>query len=264
MKKKLVLVLGIVLLIFATLAAEIPAFEVGEKDIEVTLSNTFVSRYIWRGHDVYSDNDAAYQPSVDISIPEFIFDSDLSLNIWGAFPLHEGHETVTELDYTLTFARTIADMLDISLGYTYFDYPKANDKSDVQEPWAAITLNKIPSLPLDVSFTVFAGYDYEVTSSGPEEGWYYSWGFDTELLLPKVVIFQDGQSLAVGITNWGNDGVAGLKPSSFYATEIGLSTSYAFKSFSVTPSINYTINYEDEINSGEDEIWTGMDISYIF
>lgn len=259
---KLVLEVGLV--VFTVFAGESFAFKVGEKDVDVTLSEDFVSRYIWRGQDLYPDNDAAYQPSIDISVPKLLFGSDVSLNVWGSFPLHKGHETATELDYTLTFTRSVADVFDISVGYTYFDYPKANAKSDVQEPWTSITLNKIPVLPIDVSFTVFAGYDFEAVSGGPDEGWYYSWGFNTELPLPSIAVFQNEQTLALGITNWGNDGVAGMKSSSLYATDISLATTYVFKSFSITPSVNYTINYEDEINNGEEEIWSGLDVSYAF
>ncbi len=240
------------------------AFQAGPQEVDVTVSNSYVSRYIWRGQDVYSDNDGAYQPSVDVSLPGFLKGTDVDFNVWGSFPLSKGHETADELDYTLSFSRDLGDLYNLSLGYTYYDYPKANKYSDVQEPWASFTLNKIPYLPLDVSFNVFAGYDVAAASGGPEEGWYYSWGLSTDLPLPQSSFTQSGQSLSLGVTNWGEDGVAGLKPSSLYATEISLSTTYAMGKLSITPTLNYTMNYKEEINNGNEELWGGLEVSYAF
>ncbi len=240
------------------------AFQAGGQEVDVTVTNSYVSRYIWRGQDVYADNDGAYQPSVDISLPGFLKGTDVDFNVWGSFPLNKGHELADELDYTLSFSRDLGRMYNLSLGYTYYDYPKANKYSDVQEPWVSFTLNRIPYLPLDVSFNVFAGYDFSAASGGPEEGWYYSWGLSTELPLPESSLTQKGQSLSLGITNWGEDGVGGLKPSSLYAVEISISTSYSAGKFSITPTLDYTINCEDKINNGDDELWGGLEISYTF
>jgi hypothetical protein len=125
-------------------------------------------------------------------------------------------------------------------------------------------LNKVPALPLDISINVFAGYDFAVASGGPDNGWYYSWGLDTELSFPQFPLVQDGQTLVIGVVNWGNDGVADFKPSTFYATELSFSTSYTFAAFSITPNFHYTINYEDKINHGDEEFWGGIEISYGF
>jgi len=256
----------VVLLVFSLALSVMPSqgLEFEGQDVDITLSEAYVSRYIWRGQDLYGENDAAYQPSIDIALPEFLFGTDVSLNVWGSFPLRSGHEDAEEFDYTVTFSRDLIDNVNVSVGHTYFDFPNTTSKTDVSEPWLSVTLNKIPAFPIDVAMSVFAGYDFQTTSGGPDEGWYYSWGFDTELPLPIFPIFQKDQTLALGIVNWGNDGVADLKPSSLYATELSFSSSYAFWGFSITPGIYYTINHEEEINSGDDELWAGVDISYAF
>ena len=82
--------------------------------------------------------------------------------------------------------------------------------------------------------------------------------------MPECSFTQNGQSLSLGITNWGQDGVAGLKPSSLYATEINLSTAYTVGKFSIAPKLSYTINYEEEINNGNEELYGGVDVSYVF
>lgn len=261
MRKKIFL-LPVLILATVWFSPEAFSFEIGTQKVEIELSDSYVSRYIWHGQDLYADNDAAYQPSININLPALSSGTDISLNVWGSFPLSKGHETAEELDYTLTFSRDVSNLFNVSAGYTYFDFPKANDKSDVQEPWTSVTLNKIPALPIDVSMTVFAGYDFQAASGGGDEGWYYSWGFDTELPLPQAPFLEASQTLALGVVNWGNDGVADLKPSSLYATELSLSLLYAFKGFSITPNFHYTINYEESINTDDEEVWGGIEISY--
>ncbi|MCF7908227.1 MAG: hypothetical protein K9L86_05110 [Candidatus Omnitrophica bacterium] len=244
---------------------DIYAFEFAGQPVEVTVTDTYVSRYIWRGQDLYSDNDGAHQPSIDIGFPGLIDGVDLSFNVWGSFPMNSGHEDGEELDYTVTFSRDLFDdQFNFSTGYTYFDFPNTASTADVSESWLSGTLNKIPFLPIDVSASFFAGYDFQAKSGGPDEGWYYSWGFDAELPLLKHSLIQEGQTLALGVVNWGNDGVADLEPSSLYATELSLSTSYALGGFSLTPSLHYTINHEEEINNGDEELWGGFEVSYGF
>lgn len=260
----------IVLLVFALIGlsnflTSVFALEIGSQEVEITLTDSYVSRYIWRGQDIYGDNDGAHQPSVDITFPKLLSGTDVSLNIWGSFPLNSGHEDAEELDYTLTFSRDVFnEAVNISTGYTYFDYPNTASTVDVSEPWISATLNKLPFLPVEVSFTGFIGYDLQAKSGGPDEGIYFSWGLDTELPLPQLALFQEGQTLALEIVNWGNDGPADLEPSSLYATELSLSTSYGVAGFSISPNLHYTINYEELINNGNEELWGGLEISYAF
>jgi hypothetical protein len=147
------------------------------------------------------------------------------------------------------------------LGYTYYDYPNANDNSDVGEVWFSLTFKE---LPLDLSFNTLFAYDFKITSLGPDEGWYYSFGLSKNFPLPKSFLFQEGQTLNLGINCWGNDGVAGLKPTFVYATEFSLSTTYNLNKIGISPSINYVLNYEEEINQGEDEFWVGIEFGCSF
>ncbi len=245
--------------------AEAFALEIGSQEVAITVTDNYVSRYIWRGQDLYGENDGAHQPSIDIAFPKLLSEVDVSLNVWGSFPLNSGHEDGEELDYTLAFSRDIFDeAANISAGYTYFDYPNSGSASDVSELWISATLNELPFLPIEVSLSGFIGYDLQAKSGGPDEGIYFSWGLDTELPLPQLSLFQEGQTLALGIVNWGNDGVADLEPSSLYATEISLSTSYEFAGFNISPNLHYTINYEEQINNGDEELWGGIEVSYAF
>lgn len=264
MAKKIIFISGAIILTVYMFTIRAWAREQAAKNIRVSFTNTYVSRYIWRGQDVYADNDGAYQPDANISFENFIKNADINFGLWGSFSLNKGHELADELDYTLSISPHTEEAYSLSFGYTYYDYSNADKYSDVYEPWVSFTLNRIPHLPLDISFNIFAGYDFAAASGGPDEGWYYSWGFSIDLPLPKSLVAQKDQFLSLDITNWGEDGVADLKPSFVYATEFSLSTTYTFKYFSISPSINYTLNHKDEINSGDDEVWVGLSFEYTF
>lgn len=241
------------------------AASIGEQEIDITVSEVFVSRYIWRGQDLYGQNDGAHQPSIDFVAPEALFGADVGLNIWASFPFASGHEAGEEFDYTFSLSRDIAEGVNASVGYTYFDFPNLGSSvADVHEPWISVSVDTIPFLPVDISFSTFAGYDQAAESGGPEDGWYFSYGFGYDVPLPKIRFTQEGQALSLGVTMWGTDGVAGLEPNMLYATELSASMSYSFDEISFGPSINYTINHEDKINSGDNEFWAGVEFSYSF
>lgn len=238
------------------------SLEIGEQKVNITFSNSFVSRYIWRGLDLLPDNDPAYQPSVDVALEKLVAGADLSFNVWGSFPSGGGHEELTELDYSATLSRDF-ELFNLSSGFTHFDYVKANRYSDLHEIWMSASLFKIPILPVDVSFNVLAAYEFEAVNEGPEDGMYYSWGFSTSVPMGRCPLAQEEQTFDMAVTNWGNDGVTGLKPSALYATEITLSTSYAAGPVTITPGFMYVASHEKEINE-DDEIAGTIDISYSF
>ena len=70
--------------------------------------------------------------------------------------------------------------------------------------------------------------------------------------------------MTLSIINWGNDGVSDLKPSLLYATEFSLLTNYLLGGIEITPGVHYALNYEDTINSGDDELWFSITATYAF
>jgi hypothetical protein len=254
-------------LIFLSLLLCLPlttfALEVGEQEVAVTITESYASRFISQGQDCYPENYPIWETCLDIEFPGLLYDSDLSFSLWWGYPLKAGNVTGEELDYSVAISRDLKDILNISAGYTYFDFPKANKDSDSNEFWGSLTLTKLPFLPISVSFTLYAAYEFRASVKGPEDGWYYTWGFGTELDLPDWKIFREDQNLCLDVTNWGTDGIVGLKSSSLYATECSASTSYSFAGFTITPSFNYVFSHEDAINN-EDEIWGRIDVSYTF
>lgn len=239
------------------------ALEVGEQEVEITLTQSYASRFISEGQDGFPDDGPIWETTLDIAFPQVLYGSDLCFSAWWGYPLKSGNVAAEEVDYSVAIAREIKEILNISGGYNYFDFPRANNNSDLNEFWGLLQLERLPFLPIPVSAALYAEYEFKATREGPENGWYYFWGLGTKLLLPRCKIFQEAQNLSLDVTNWGTDGVGGLKPSSLYATECSVATSYSFAGFSITPSFNYLFSYEDTIND-EDEAWVRIEVSYSF
>ena len=135
---------------------------------------------------------------------------------------------------------------------------------DTNDPWGSLTLKKIPYLPIDVSATALVVYEFPAASGGSGKGFYYSWGFETDLPLPDIAVFQKDQSLLLGVVNWGTDGVGGRKSTSLYATVFSVSTEYAFGRLAFSPSVHYAVNHDDAINEGKEEFWGELDVIWRF
>lgn len=245
------------------LAPSAHALEIGQQEVEITMTESYATRYIWRGIDLFSQDDGIFESSLDVTLPKFIWGTDIGINIWYGTPLTGGHVSSEELDYAFTASHDF-ESFNISIGHTYYDFPKANDDSDNHEVWMGASLFDLPYLPISVSFDIFAGYNFRSSSGGPEDGWYYSWGFATDQDLPSWEIFQKEQQLNLAVTFWGNDGVAGNEPSALYAIDFAVATDYAYQGFTITPSIQWVINNEDLINDDDYELLGRIDVSYSF
>ena len=251
---------GILFLLFAVFS-----YSVYANEINIEASLTYLSRYIDKGQDVFADNDAGLKPEVGVEIKDVFARTDMHLGVWAVMPLSCGHNNAEETDYAISFVRQINENLNLSFGYTYIDFPRLNKRSDISETWAALTVEQIPHIVLPLYFSMGAMYDFAAASGGPDEGWFYYWTVGLHLPLPVIAgVPLLGEYLDVSLTNWGNDGAADLPANSLYATEYALSTTYNFKGFAVTPSVNYLVSYDDGINNGNDEVWFSVKIAYNF
>jgi len=249
--------------IYAIFGLNAYAIEDDNKEIEFSLTESFASRHICEAQDSFPEDDPVWETSLDATLNDVFQDSDLSLGIWWGYPLESGNVAAEEIDYTIALSHTVADRLDLSFGYSYGDFPKANRDSDFNKFYATLALDEIPNLPIKVAPHMYLAYQFEAAAEGPEDGWYLSWGFTTGLSLPVWKIFQKDQGIYMDITNWGTDGVASINPNFLYATEYSLSTDYNFSAFTITPSFHYLASYDEDINS-EDEVWGRIDIHYAF
>ena len=150
MKKLLVgmmMLLSVVAFVNAADTAEAPAATAIE-GVDITVDNTFVSKYIWRGFNIYGSK-GAWQPSVDLD-----FQNGFSANVWMSYPIGSGQNDagapindLIEYDYTLAYSNSIMEdvyQTNYKVGWRYYDYIKVNSKdNDMQEVFVEFNMPNI-------------------------------------------------------------------------------------------------------------------------
>lgn len=254
-------------LIVAVLSGTISAIEVGEgKDLAVTLDASFVSKYIWRGYDVY-DGDPAFQPSIDIGL----FDTGFGVNVWGSFAFDSEWDNADELDSTLYYAQTLfaeeAHAIDLGANFIYYDFPNVSSNgNDSMEVGGSIALpNLIPLGPANLVPSYYAGYLWPKDDDvGPvvDGGWFHIFALTYDLPIPALIPSQEEQALSFTADLQYTDGPLDYE-SGFSHNTAGVSTSFEWSYFSLTPYLNYQWSHEDTVNE-DDEFWAGISLAFSF
>lgn len=234
------------------------------KPLGITLDGTYVSKYVWRGYEIFN-NHAAFQPSINWDL----FGSGFSVNVWGAIPCgSSAGQDLTETDYTVGYAtQFFVDgrwAVDFRLNYIYYDYPRVNSKfvPDAEELGGGISWPKL--IPLGDSALV-PGYYFGRLFTSQEhldpdtnvEGMYHEFSLSYELTIPKIE-----RPLNLSWSIGYNDGMYGADHDWSHTT-LGLSTAVELKPFTVKPFVNYQVSLDNSVND-EDIFYGGVSISTSF
>ncbi len=247
----------------ASVSAAEEAEEVGK--LAVDLDATYVSKYIWRGYDLFDDH-AAFQPSGNIDL----FGTGFSLNVWGAIPMGtgsnghgDGINVWQEYDYTAAYGFSVFEdevyALDFGANYIYFHFPKLNHMADTQEIGVSVAMPNL--LKIGDSALVPSYYVGKLwpTSSGAGDvaGGYHTFALSYDLAIPET-----DYSLSLFTDINYNDGLFGSDNDWSHAT-FGVSTSMDVGPVSVTPFLNYQLSMDDSVND-DDELYGGVSVSFSF
>jgi hypothetical protein len=99
-----------------------------EKDYTFTFDATFMSKYIWRGFDLFDDH-AAWQPSLD-----FQMENGLGAKVWASYAGGSGNVDATEYDYTLYYGNSVMEdcyKTNYKVGWRYYDFIDRGSKPSV-------------------------------------------------------------------------------------------------------------------------------------
>ena len=231
--------------------------------LAIDLDTTYVSKYIWRGYDLFDDH-AAFQPSVNLDL----FGSGFSVNAWGSIPMGSGNgiNDFQEYDYTLAYSTSVfADQpyaLDLGANYIYYDFPKVNSRAvpDTQELGLSCALPNlikignsalVPSYYIGKLWPTYSSLGFDVA------GGYHSFALGYELSIPKT-----DYSLNLSTDINYNDGMFGADHDWSHAT-IGLSSSLPVGPATFTPFLYYQISLDESVNN-EDELFGGISASISF
>ena len=236
-----------------------------DSSLGVTLDTTWVSKYVWRGYDLFDDH-AALQPSADVDL----FGTGFSVNVWGSIPMGTGSNNQSgginqwqEYDYTLAYSHTFFEeeryAVEMGANYIYYHFPKLNHKADTQEMGASVSLPNLVEIFGSALVPSYYMGKLWPTSSGVGEvaGGYHSLGLGYDVAVPQTDL---ALSLSAEVAY--NDGMFGADHDWSHAT-FGFSTSVPVGPLEVTPFVYYQVSMDESVND-EDEIYGGLSVSVSF
>lgn len=179
---------------------------------------TGVSKYLWRGQELFDK--FAVQPGADLNV------GPVSLGFWGSYSVDPGD--LAEADITVSYSRSLSDLFELSLGYTFYTFPQPA-YSDSHEFFAGGTLGVFLSPSLTLYYDVDDG-----------DGLYAEAGASLPIHIgPEFSL--DG-SLGFNAGQWGYD-------SSLTVFGLGLSTTITAGPVDITPSVFGQLALDDQYDS---------------
>lgn len=263
MKKKAILLTVAILLSTACFAQ---AEEGAPGKVSGTLDVTYVTRYIWRGFDVFSDDDGAIVPSLDLDL----FGTGFGTKILWATPTQSGHENWEWLNYELYYKNTLfaeeAYATDYKLAWTYYHFPdEPQDAKNLQDIYASLSWPKACPFGVVPSYTVARVWPSEsgATVGSSWGGWMHFFGLDYDWTLTNIVPQIPEQTIHLSADLVYNEGVL-TGDNEFSHMLFGIGTEFDLgHNLSFAPAFYYQASMDDSLND-EDECWVGLGIKYRF
>jgi hypothetical protein len=227
----------------------------------IELDATWVSKYIWRGQDLYDDH-AAFQPSIDLDL----FGTGFSINVWGSTACGSGFVNSDEVDYSVAYENSLFSnsvfKTDYEIKWVYYNYFRISSKeADSEEFDFSFSWPELFSFGLTPTYML--SYLYSATSDSPAaqlemEGCAHTFGFTYDFNEPQTklpltfswdITYNDGQGSGVS-HDWSH-------------ITWGLSTNLDIGPGTFTPAIYYQTTMDESIND-EDEFWTSFSYKLSF
>jgi uncharacterized protein (TIGR02001 family) len=261
MKKKGILLAAVILLSAAGLV------QAQEGELGVTLDVTYVSRYIWRGFDVYNNNTSAIQPSIDIDF----YVTGFGVNIWSSRANASGFENAEELDITLYYYNSLFEgetyATDYRVGWLYYNYPDNPPSAlDMQEFFAELSWPNICPAGIVPSYTIIRMWPATSNSSvSSADGWIHIVGLGYDWTVEGLLPETQEQTLHLSADLVYNDGAGGVAVDHDWSHMLfGVSTDFEVAdNLTFTPALYYQASMENTVNT-QDEFWVGLSLKYKF
>ena len=232
-----------------------------EGELGIDFDATWVSKYIWRGFDLYDDK-AAFQPSINVDL----YGTGFSFNLWGSYGGSSGTVDGEEMDYTLTYSNTVFDsevyMTNYAVSWLYYDFPDATSKNaDAQEFNLALSWPNlcpggvVPHYQVIKMWPSFGG-----GAARDISGFIHVWGLNYETMCPELDL--------PFVLSWDivyNDGTGGDSVDHDWSHMVwGIKTRIECPmGGTLTPALYFQNSMDDSVND-EDELWVGLSYGFGF
>lgn len=261
MKKKVILLIAVISLSTAGLV------QAQERNLSGTFDVTYLSRYIWRGFDMYEDDHSAIQPSIDLDL----YGTGLGIKILWSRANTSGFEDNEWFNYTLYYNNSFFQAqnyaTDYTVGWGYYNYIDSPAKaSDLQELFASFSWPEICPAGFVPSYTIVLVWPSKSNSTFASDygGWLHVLGLDYDITIANIVPEEiPVRTLHLSTDLVYNDGVLGADAEWSHMV-FGLSTDLEISSnLTFTPAFYFQSSWEDSVNN-DDEIWVGLSMKYKF
>jgi len=264
--KKGILLFAVILLSTAGLA------QAQEDELGVTLGVKYMSRFIWRGFDVYKNNDAAIRPFVDVDLYGTGFGVNV-IHTRGIGDEMRNTERMEKFNYTLYYRNKLFEgetyATNYKAGWVYYSYPERERSSaDLQEAFVTFSWPEICPEGVVPKYTIVRMWPAESEADCRNNGgWWHLLGLGYDLAVPGLMPDTPEQVLHLSVETAYNDSVyAGGKTvdHDWSHAAFGVSTNFDLgNDLTFTPGIYYQSSWDDSVNSS-DEYWTTLTLKYKF
>ena len=270
MKKEGILLAAVVLFSLAGFA------QAQEGELHGAVDVTYLSKYVWRGFDIYGDK-SAVQPSIDIDL----YGTGFGVSAMGHRANSGKYENGERWDYTLYYGTSLYEgetyATQCRLGWVYYNYPDMGQEDmDLQEihtilSWPNICPSGVvPSYvlvklwPSSSSSLVGSKSALGGTASGFAHIFMLDYGMTVQGLLPDI----PEQTLHLHSELIFNDGVGpnGANVDHDWSNAVfGISTNFELsEDIVLTPGVYHQMTMDSSVNGDKDETWLGLSMTYKF
>ncbi|MFH1615677.1 MAG: hypothetical protein ABIG61_11425 [Planctomycetota bacterium] len=275
--KKMVVTSAVILLVAVTMAS---AQEAQESELHGSIDITYLSKYIWRGFDIYGDK-SAIQPSIDLDL----FGTGFGVNIMAHRANSSGYEDGERWDYTLYYGNSVFEdevyATNYRLAYVYYNYPDVSSHNktslDLQEAQALFSWpNILPIKGLVPSYVLVKLWPSSSgtpvgcrsASGGTASGFAHIFMLDYGLHVQDLGLESTDQVLNLHSEMIYNDGVGpnGANVDHDWSNVVfGISTDFELgNGFVFTPGVYHQITLDTSVNDDKDETWVSLNFKYKF
>ena len=254
-----------------------------EPELHGSLDVTYLSKYVWRGFDIYGDK-SAIQPSIDLDL----YGTGFGINVMGHRANSGKYENLERWDYMLYYGTTLfADEIYATqsrFAWVYYNYPDHPEKGTMTEPWASLQeIQSILSwpkiLPIEGLVPTYVRVISWPSKSGsfsgansPSRGtaaaFAHIFMLDYDLPIQGMLPDVPEQTLHLHSEVVYNDGVGpgGQNVDHDWSNAVfGISTGFGLADNVVlTPGVYHQITMDSSVNDDKDETWLGLSMTYNF
>ena len=261
--KKGILLIAVILLSTAGLA------QAQEDELGVTLGVKYMSRFIWRGFDIYKNNDGAIRPFIDLDL----YGTGFGINVIHTRGFGGGLERMEKFNYTLYYRNKLFEgetySTNYKAGWVYYSYPERERSSaDLQEAFVTFSWPDICPEGIVPKYTIVRMWPAESNADCSENGgWWHILGLGYDLSVPGFLPDTPEQILHLSVETAYNSSVYAGGDSvdhDWSHAAFGVSTNFDLgNNLLFTPGIYYQSSWEDSVNSS-DEYWATLTLKYKF